>query len=95
MPDDKQVEKELRQLRTQGKVEVIILVSSLVLIFLWMSFLSISFELPTFSGDVYRAASNTMGMPAAMTLNFSLLFAILFTCFFCLLLWVATVKLKR
>ncbi len=82
-------------MRTQGKVEVTILVSSLVLIFLWMSFLSLSLNQPTFSGELYEVTGHAASMSVPAMLNFSFVFAIMFTCFFCLLLRIATAKLLR
>ncbi len=93
MADNVDLEKELQKLRTQGKVEVSILVSSLLLIFFWMSFLSISTNLPTFSGELYQETGRAMEMSAPAMVNFSFIFAIMFTCFFCILLRIATSKL--
>lgn len=54
MKNNPEIEEELKKIRRQGKAQVIIMVSSLVLVFLWFSCLAWLFEQETFSQEAFE-----------------------------------------
>ena len=67
--------KELKKIRTQAKAQVIIMVSSLILIFSWFSMFSWLFKQDTFS---YQAFYEVGRFAAPLASDFNLVIPIIF-----------------
>lgn len=80
------IENELKKIRKEGRSQVIVMISSLILVFLWFSYFSWQLDQETFSQGAiqYMGESSSLSIPLVM--NFILIFSIFFTIFYIWLL---------
>ncbi|MFX0029846.1 MAG: hypothetical protein ACFE8B_11590 [Candidatus Hermodarchaeota archaeon] len=80
------LEEELKRFRTQARSRVIVLISSLILIFLWFTDFSWITQHATFSSMALAAAGRSLGMRISHVISVTFIITILFTIFYILLL---------
>ena len=83
---DENLEEELKRFRTQARSRVIVLISSLILIFLWFTDFSWITQQATFSSMALAAAGRSIGMETYQVISVTFIITILFTIFYILLL---------
>jgi ammonia channel protein AmtB len=92
---NEELEKKYKELRIQAKNQVIILISSLILVFLWFSFFSWITNRRTFSGEAFYHAARALGMEISYVVPLIFLFASVFTIFYIILLKKFSLKIKK
>jgi len=78
MKNESVLEEEVRRIRTQGKAQIIIMISSLVLVFLWFTILSWLLKQRTFSQETIEY----VGQHAGFNSSFLIIFTVIITAFF-------------
>lgn len=79
MRSNTEIEREIHKIRTQGRAQIIILVSSLVLVFLWFTTLSWVFDQPTFGQEAFEYMAGedfSVSFLVIISFNIALLFTI-------------------
>ena len=80
MNNNPEIQEELKRIRKQGKAQIIIMVSSLVLVFLWFTCLSWLFGVDTFGQEAFEY----FGMLGSFSLSFIIILAFAITVYFTL-----------
>ncbi|MFW9938170.1 MAG: hypothetical protein ACFFA8_07165 [Promethearchaeota archaeon] len=83
---DEDLKEELRKLRIQAKNQVLILLMSLVLIFLWFTFFSWILDTQTFSSEASYYAAKALGMNINFLIPITFFIAMIFTLFYIIIL---------
>lgn len=83
---DEKLKEELRKLRIQAKYQVIILISSLFLVFLWFTYLSWILDQETFSRETFRHLGKAVGMEVSYIVPMTFFLAFFFTILYIILL---------
>ncbi|MFX0059032.1 MAG: hypothetical protein ACFE85_07105 [Candidatus Hodarchaeota archaeon] len=83
---DEDLKDELRKLRIQAKNQVIILLLSLILVFLWFTFFSWTLNTPTFSSEATYHAAEALGIDINSLIPITLFIALVFTFFYIIIL---------
>ncbi|MHA1931293.1 MAG: hypothetical protein ACW96X_02070 [Promethearchaeota archaeon] len=84
---DEKIREDLKQLRTQARSRVIVLISSLILIFLWFTNISWVVDSETFSRGAMAALARGLGMSTTYyIIPVTFIITVLFTIFYIILL---------
>lgn len=83
---DEELKEELKKLRIQAKYQVIIMVSSLILVFLWFSYFSWILNQRTFSREAFHALGKAIGMEVNLIIPMTFFLASIFTILYIILL---------
>ncbi len=83
---DEKIREDLKQLRIQARSRVIVLISSLILIFLWFTNISWVVDIATFSSMATQAVARTLGMKTYYIIPVTFIITVLFTIFYIILL---------
>ncbi|MHA2007098.1 MAG: hypothetical protein ACXABO_08255 [Promethearchaeota archaeon] len=83
---DEIIREELKQLRSQARSQVIVLISSLILIFLWFTNISWATKQATFSSKATQAAGEALGMGTSHTISITIVLSVIITIFYVILL---------
>ena len=84
--NEEEIREELKQLRTQARSRVIVLISSLILIFLWFTNISWVVDIATFSSMAMSSVASTLGMKTYYIIPVTFIITVLFTIFYIILL---------
>jgi hypothetical protein len=91
---DEELKDQFKKLRIQAKNQVIILISSLILVFLWITFFSWILNTQTFSREASYHAAKALGMEISYIVPIMFFFAIIFMLFYFLILKKCAPKIK-
>lgn len=80
MRNDSDIEEKLKKIRKQGRSQIIIMISSLLLVFLWFSAFSWVLDQPTFGQEVFHYMMSGFSPTYAIILIF--IISMLFTIFY-------------
>lgn len=83
---DEKIREDLKRLRTQARSRVIVLISSLILIFLWFTNISWVVDIATFSSMAMAAAGRAFGIETYYIIPVTFIITVLFTIFYIILL---------
>jgi len=83
---DEELREELRKLRIQARNQIIILLFSLILIFLWFTFFSWTSKTRTFSSEAAYHAAEALGLDMNSIIPLTFFIAIIFTIFYIIIL---------
>jgi hypothetical protein len=83
---DEKIREDLKQLRAQARSRVIVLISSLILIFLWFTNISWVVDIATFSSMAMAAVARAFGMKTYYIIPVTFIITVLFTIFYIILL---------
>ena len=70
---------EFKDLRRQARNQVLVMMSSLILVFLWFTLFSLNFRQETFSADATETATEAAQVPAWSYLPMMFLVSVVFT----------------
>ncbi|NVM46162.1 MAG: hypothetical protein HWN79_14695 [Candidatus Lokiarchaeota archaeon] len=84
--NDEKIREDLKRLRIQARSRVIMLISSLILIFLWFTNLSWITDQETFSSGAMAAFAHALGMKTYYIIPATFIITVLFTIFYLILL---------
>jgi len=84
--NDENIREDLKQLRIQARSRVIMLISSLILIFLWFTNFSWDTDQATFSSRAMAAFARGLGMETYYIIPVTFIITVLFTIFYIILL---------
>jgi len=83
---DEELKEELKKLRIQAKYQVIIMVSSLILVFLWFSYFSWISNQRTFSREAFYQLGKAAGMEVNYIIPITFFLASIFTVLYIIIL---------
>ncbi|MFX0141738.1 MAG: hypothetical protein ACFFDN_49325, partial [Candidatus Hodarchaeota archaeon] len=90
-----ELDKEFKKLRIHARNQVIILIFSLILVFLWFTFFSWILNTQTFSREASYYAAQAVGLEINFIVPITFFFAFIFTVFYILILRKLAPKIKE
>jgi hypothetical protein len=92
--DNENLEEKFQKLRIQARVKVYVLVSSLILFFLWFANFSWGTEQKTFSAMAMAAAVGFFGVSEQLVVPVTLIITLIYTVFYIILIKALLSSLK-
>ena len=93
--ENKELQEKLKEIRVQAKTQVILLISSLFLIFLWFTYFSWSLNQKTFSAEATESVADAVKVSSSNMVPITFIIAILFTIFYLILMKMFTPTLIK